>query len=75
MKLQIVYTTGLKMRENDDYGGNRVIFTKGKYKGKKGFISIASKFGIYVDIDVRGLRVLSTPDEFKIIKDNGDIDK
>jgi len=62
------------MRCNDDYLGFRVLIISGKYRQKKGHVSAASKFGIYVDLDYNGLRVRCESNEILIILDDGTID-
>ena len=63
------------MRDQTDYGGRRVLIISGKYKCKKGFVSSASCFGIYVDLDYNALRILVATNEIMIIDDSGNIDK
>ena len=63
------------LRAVEDFGGHRVIVTKGAYKSKKGFVVHASHFGVYVDLDYKPLRVLMEPSELKILNDDGKVDK
>lgn len=63
------------LRSVEDFGGHRVIVIKGRYKSKKGFVTHASHFGIYVDLDYKPLRVLMEPTELKILNDDGEVDK
>jgi len=56
------------MRSADDYHGERVLIIDGKYKGKKGHITYASEFGIYVDLDYKPLRVKVQISDVIIIK-------
>lgn len=63
-----------KMRALEDYAGHRVVIIKGKYKGKKGFVSFASNLGIFVDLDYNGLRINIDQNEILIL-DNGKVDK
>lgn len=63
------------MRALNDYGGRRVVIVKGKYKTRKGFISIASSCGIYVDLDSNGLRILVQPSDILLLRDDGRVDR
>ena len=63
------------MRAIEDFGGHRVIITKGPYRCKKGFVSHASRFGIFVTLDYKPLRIEVKSDEILVLLDNGEIDK
>ena len=63
------------MRANEDYGGHRVIIVKGKYRCKKGTVSNASIFAIYVDLDYKGLRIVVEPTDILVLRDDGKLDK
>ena len=61
------------MKSESDYGGRRIVIIKGKYKGKKGFVS-STQFGINVDLDYKPLRIRVDADEICIITNKGDMD-
>ena len=63
------------MRANEDFGGHRVIITRGQYRSKKGFVSHASKFGIFVTLDYKPLRIEVKSEDIAVLLDNGEIDK
>ena len=63
------------MRANEDYIARRVVIKRGKYKSKKGFVAIASKFGIHVDLDYKPLRVMVSAQDILLLDDYGQVDK
>ncbi len=63
------------MRAYEDFAGHRVVIISGNYKSKKGHVSIASIFGIYVDLDYKPLRVRVEPYQIRVITENGEVDK
>jgi hypothetical protein len=67
-------TLTMGLREAEDFFGRRVMIVKGKYKCRKGLVSIYSQFGMYVDLDYNGLRIKVEPNILIPLLDNGEID-
>ena len=65
----------MAMRTLEDFMGCRVVIIKGIYKSKKGHVSVANVFGLYVDLDYKPLRVRVDPCEILVLDNEGKIDK